>query len=480
MESEIIFNTCLIFIICLNNMFLLKINLFHTKKEKRIIKMENEALFKEKPVWTAIFSLSIPSVIAILVMILYNVADMFFVGQMGDTAQVAAVSVVGPLFSLAGAVGTMLGGGGCALIAKSIGSGNLEKAKAYASHCFWGACILGLAITLFVFALRGPLLALLGVTDDIYAYAIEYLLIANAGVPLMLISMTMSTITRAEGAIKEGLIGNLTGTLVNLILDPVFIVGLGLGVRGAAIATVLGNLVGTLYFIVFLVKKASVLTLDIRPALHDFTGIFHIIAMGIPNAISSILSGVASGFSNNLLGFYGTNALAAMGAAGKVQMISAMLSLGICMGIQPLLAYNYGAQASGRLREILRKIILLVCSVGTVAAMSALFARHTLIGMFLKDASAVALGEEIVIYLMISAPVIGLYYLATNFLQAAGKAFLATVISVLRQGFLLIASLFLFHALLGLQGIYLAYTAADLLSVVLATALIAWQVKKLR
>jgi Na+-driven multidrug efflux pump len=314
----------------------------------------------------------------------------------------------------------------------------------------------------------------------LYAYAIEYLLIANAGVPLMLISMTMSTITRAEGAIKEGLIGNLTGTLVNLILDPVFIVGLGLGVRGAAIATVLGNLVGTLYFIVFLVKKASVLTLDIRPALHDFTGIFHIIAMGIPNAISSILSGVASGFSNNLLGFYGTNALAAMGAAGKVQMISAMLSLGICMGIQPLLAYNYGAQASGRLREILRKIILLVCSVGTVAAMSALFARHTLIGMFLKDASAVALGEEIVIYLMISAPVIGLYYLATNFLQAAGKAFLATVISVLRQGFLLIASLFLFHALLGLQGIYLAYTAADLLSVVLATALIAWQVKKLR
>lgn len=441
--------------------------------------MENEALFRDKPVWNAIISMAIPSVIAILVMIMYNVADLFFVGQTGDTAQVAAVSIVGPLFSLAGAVATMLGGGGCAVIAKSVGAGDFKLAKSYASHCFWGAITFGLLISLMIFIGREPVLSLLGVTKDVHDYAVDYLLIAGCGVPFMLISMSMSMIVRAEGAIKEGLIGNLLGTVVNIILDPVFIMVLGLGVKGAAIATVLGNLSGTIYFIYFLAKKSTVLTMDIRFAMDRPMAVFYVFFLGMPNAISSILDGFASGISNKMLSGYGTETIAAMGAAGKVSMIVFMLELGICMGIQPLLAYNYGSGNIRRLNEIIQKILILTCSLGVLASVGCFFARHTLVSLFLKDDSVISLGEQIVPFLMFVCPVVGLFYLSTNFLQASGNAVLATLLSVTKGGALLILALLALHPLFGLQGIFLAYSVSDVLSVVIAAIFMIYQHKQL-
>lgn len=442
--------------------------------------MQNESLFRDKPVWSAIFSMAIPSVFTILVMIVYNMADLFFIGRLGDTAQVGAISIVGPVFSLLSAVSTMIGVGGCATIAKALGGGKTEDARTYASLCGWTFLLFGGVFSVVVLLSTTSLLQMLGATKDMWDYAGTYMRVLALGAPVMLFSQGMAMLIRAEGAIKEGLIGNLSGTIVNLILDPVFILGLNWGVAGAAVATVLGNLVGSAYFAYYILHKSSVLNLKPRCALRHPQELFPIMALGLPNALSSILSGLASTFSNRLLSVYGTNAIAAMGAAGKITMIIGLVQMGICMGVQPMMAYNYGAQNLSRLKEILLKTALLTGVVGILTTLGCSFARHTLIGLFLREEAAAAMGEQMVVFLLLAGPVLGIYNLSTNFLQAAGNAPLATVVSVLRQGAVMIPLLYLMAYLLGFTGIAIAHTASDVISALIGLFACLWQYRKLK
>lgn len=440
--------------------------------------MQYEKLFRRQSVWKSIFSLAIPSVIIILVMILYNMTDMFFVGQLGDYNQVAAVSVVGPLFSVAAAVATMLGSGGCALIAGALGSDDIKRAKTYASLCGWGSVGFGLLITVVLLLTKNAVLPLLGATEEFLPYAESYMGICALGVPFLLASTTLGTIIRAEGAVRQGMTGGMIATLTNMVLDPLFILVMGMGVAGAAVATVIGNIVGTLYYAYFMWKKATVLNMNAHLAGKNFRLLFQILALGMPNALSSILSGFASTFSNRLLGTYGTDAIAAMAAAGKTTMLIAMLQMGICIGIQPLLAYNYGAKDIPRLKEVIQKVAVLTIGVGIVTGGFCYLCRHQIISMFIKDIAVAHLGEGLVLFLVVASPMIGIYYLSTNFMQASGKALLATVMSLLRQGVLLIPFLYLFHAFMGMSGIAAAHMAADLLSVAIGGSILFCQLHK--
>ena len=439
--------------------------------------MKNEALFRDKPVWSAIFSLAIPSCITILIMTIYNMADMFFIGMLKDTAQVAAISIVSPIFSLIMAVATMLGVGGCSVVANAIGAGKNEEAKTYSSLCCVAFVSIGLLCMIVFLSATNPILRLLGANEDILAPAYTYMRRLAVGAPIMLFSTGYASILRAEGAIKEGLIGNLMGTVINIILDPIFILLLHKGVGGAAIATVIGNVVSFSFYFYYIMKKAAVITLNPSYALKNPLAIFHILAIGLPNGISGLLSGFASTFSNKLLSGYGTNAIAAIAAAGKAVMVITMIQMGICMGVQPMMAYNYGAKNTKRLREILDKLAVLTISFGVIVTAICFFARHALIGLFLKDVEAAALGEQVVLYLVLVSPFIGLYYMSTNYLQATGKAFQATLISVLRQGGILIPCLYLMEHFAGFFGIVVAHTVADVLSVIVATSIIICQIR---
>lgn len=439
--------------------------------------MKNEALFRDKPVWSAIFSLAIPSCITILIMTIYNMADMFFIGMLKDTAQVAAISIVSPIFSLIMAAATMLGAGGCSVVANAIGAGKKEEAKTYSSLCCVASVSIGLLCMIVFLSATNPILRLLGANEDILAPAYTYMRRLAVGAPFMLFSTGFASILRAEGAIKEGLTGNLMGTVINIILDPIFILLLHKGVGGAAIATVIGNVVSCGFYFCYIMKKAAVITLNPSYALKNPLAIFHILAIGLPNGISGLLSGFASTFSNKLLSGYGTNAIAAMAAAGKAVMVITMIQMGICMGVQPMMAYNYGAKNTKRLREILKKLAVLTISFGAIVTAVCFFARHVLIGLFLKDVEAAALGEQVVLYLVLVSPFIGLYYMSTNFLQATGKAFQAALISVLRQGGILIPCLYLMEHFAGFLGIVVAHTIADVLSVIVSTSIIICQLR---
>lgn len=443
--------------------------------------MQNEALFRDKPVWSAIMTMTLPSVFSILVMILYNMADMFFVGQLGgaDSAPVAAIAVVGPIFSVITAAATMIGVGGCATIAKAAGAGSTDYAKTCASLCGWAAILFGSLCGVVILLFTDPLLQFLGASPEVMPDARVYMRVLAVGAPLMLFSTSHGTLLRAEGAIMDGFIGNMAGTVTNLILDPLLIMVLKLGVGGAAAATVLGNLIATAFYARFIIRKASVLNLIPANALRRPQALFGIMALGLPNALSSILGGSASIFSNQMLLNYGYNAQAAMGAASRVTMFVGLIQMGICMGVQPMMAYNFGARNIPRLRETLQKVAILTVGFGVVTTVICSLARNILIRLFLEDLEAVAMGEQMVVWLLLAGPLLGVYYLSSNFLQASGNALAATITSLLRQGVLLIPSLYLMHALLGFAGIAAAHTVADVTSAIIALAVCLREYRKL-
>ena len=439
-----------------------------------------EELFKEQSVWRAIFSMAIPALLTIVIMIFYNLADMFFIAQLGDTAKVASVSIISPVFNIIMALATMIGVGGSTVIANAFGAGETEKAKNAASLCFYSAVALGVIVTLLLYIFQTPLLKLLGTKPDMWADSQTYLQILTGGTVFMLIPSAMGMLVRAEGAVREGMLGNMLGTLINLILDPLFILIFGWDVAGAAVATVIGNIASSVYYVLFVRKHAAVISLDPKRALVTPMDIFPIMALGIPNAASTVLSGFASTFSNNLLSRHGTDAIAAAAAAGKASMLISMVQMGICMGVQPLMAYNYGSRNLSRLKEVLRKTALLTGCIGIGTMLLCLMFRHFIISLFLKEAAVAAMGEQYMLYVMAGAPFLGLVYLSTNFLQATKKATSAIIVSLLRQGLLLIPLLYLMHSLFGFLGLPAAHMAADMGAALIAALIFAREYSRVR
>lgn len=434
----------------------------------------NESLFRSSSVWKSILTMSLPALVTILVMIFYNMADMFFIAQLKDTALVAAVSLISPAFSLMMAFATMIGAGGCVLIGNALGSTDLDKAHSRSALCFWASLTVGVFLALAVLFAREPLLTFLGAKPDTVEAARTYITTLALGAPVMIANSACATLIRAEGAVKESLIGNLAGTATNMILDPVFILIFRWSVAGAAVATVLGNMVGLIYYIWFILRRSKVMSLSLKKAAGGMRELGRVFLVGAPNALNTLLSGFASTFSNQLLADYGSDYVAAVGAAGKVSLLITMVQMGICMGVQPLLSYSYGAGDKDRMGETLRKTGILTIGVGLASTALCIIFREPLIRLFLKTNDVVDIGGHYVLYLIAGSAFLGFFYISSNYLQAAQHPALAMVVSTLRQGVLLIPLLYLLHAVLGFRGIGLAHTMADIGSAMIAFIIFLW------
>lgn len=432
--------------------------------------MNHQEVF-EKPVWSAIKSLSIPSLISILVMLFYNMADMYFVGFTGDVAQVGAVSLVMPAFSILMAIGTMLGNGACTLIAQALGHGEVEKVGVYSSLTVWASILAGILFSIVCILFCNPILHFLGANEEMWEYTKIYLQVLALGAPIIILSHTMGSIVRGEGAVKVAVVASFISTILNVILDPIFILTLKLGVGGAAIATVLGNLGGVCFLLWYKARKTTYLTLNIRLCKGNTPLLWRIVSLGLPNAVSSVLSGFASTFCNQLMVQYGTSALAAMGAASKVTMVITMVQMGVCMGVGPLMAYCHGSGNTTRMAEILQKMRRLTLTLGIGMGIICYALRNRMIGLFIHDVSVAAQGGTMVTILILTAPLMGLFYLSTNYLQAVGQAAKASLTSTLRQGIVYIPLLYLFNKAFMLDGLLYAHVAADAVSIMIAVIL---------
>lgn len=419
----------------------------------------------------AVAKMAIPSVISSLVTVVYNMADTFFVGQTGDALQVAAVSLTNPIFILFMAFANMFGMGGSAAASMALGQKNEKRVRQVSAFVTYASLIVGVLFAVILLMFTGPILSLFGADAQTYEYARGYTVYVAVGAPFIIWSAAASFVVRAEGASREAMIGSMIGTIANIVLDPIFISGSGMGAAGAAIATTIGNLMASAYYLWYFLRRSKVMSL--RPK--DFTcreGILKgVCSTGLPTAIFSALMSVSTIVLNQILVAYGNDPVAAIGIVFKANMFITFLQMGLANGIQPLLGYSYGAGSMKRFQEVERFTKKCCVIVGVAATVLFFVAREPIIRLFISDNDVVHYGVEMLVAYMVSGPFIGILFVNMNCMQSVEHALPATILSVMRQGVLLIPLLYLLEAVAGLDGVIYGQAITDYIAVILSAVI---------
>ena len=443
--------------------------------------MEQKSLevFESMPVPKAVFKNALPAMAAMLMVLVYNLADTFFIGQTHDALQVAAVSLATPVFLMFMAVGTVFGMGGTSVISRALGEGRKDYAKKVCSFCMWGCVIVGVVMAALFLIFMEPILSLIGASSDTWDLAKTYLMIVVCSGPFVLISNCYSNVIRTEGESGRACMGQLLGNLLNVVLDPVMILGFGWNIAGAAIATVIGNVFGAGYYISYFLRGKS--SLSVR--LKDFTlrekVCSSVLAIGVPAALGSMLMSVSQIIINSQMAEYGDMAIAGMGVAMKVVTITGMVCIGLGQGVQPLLGYCVGAKLWKRFKDVFKFSFIFSFILGVVLTVICYLFTNQIVSAFLADVTAFDYAVQFAKILLTTSPIFGVFYVLTNALQAMGAATASLVINLSRQGIIFIPVLFILKAVLGLTGLVWAQPVADILSILLAAVLYVNTYKKL-
>lgn len=433
------------------------------------------------PVWRLFLSMSLPAIIVTLVMVIYNMADVYFIGRAGDTVQVAALALTGPVFGAIQGLGTLLGSGGCTAAALALGGGDDRALNAVTSFCFWGALTVSAALAA-VGALFAPeVCTLLGASAATAEYAVRYVRVLSLGTPCVLMAGVLSNVVRAGGSTREAMLGNGLGTVINVALDPLLIEVLGMGVEGAALATVIGNAAGCALLIMHIARKMPGFAFSPRALRGEWRRCLNVIALGLPLAVSTLLGSCAGVLNNGLLARYGDTAVAAMGVSGKAGMLVVMIAMGICIGIQPAISFNFGRGDAKRALDISRKTAALAFAVSALLGGACYVARDGFMAAFTSDAAVIELGRVMLAISLTACPLAGAYQACTAFLQATGKASYAIALSVLRQGALYVPCMYIMNGAAGLNGLMYTGAVTDVLAFAIALAMcIGWKRRILR
>lgn len=436
-------------------------------------------IFKNAPVPKAVISNIIPSIVSMIMVLVYNLADTFFIGQTKNAYMVAAVSVATPAFLFFMAVGMLFGIGGTSLISRMLGEGNSDKAKNTSSFCFWTGLSIGIFAMILIWIFVTPICRVIGASDDTLDYATQYLRIVAIGIPFLIVGNSFSNIIRAEGHAKTAMMGMIIGNMMNIILDPVMILGFGWNVAGAAVATVIGNIGAALFYGYHLLSKNTMLSIHLRDYRAGRGIAMGVFAIGIPASLNSILMSTSNIVVNNLMRNYGDMAVAGLGVAMKVNMIVVMLLIGLGSGIQPLLGYCYGAGNKKRYMDVLKFSLCLAFGLSLIMTVVCYCGAGPLVKAFLEDSSAFEYGMSFARIYIYSGPIMGILFVLMNAIQSTGAALPALILSVSRQGLLYLPILFTFSRIFDsakmLAG---AQPVTDYLSVILATALFFFTYKK--
>ncbi len=430
-------------------------------------------LMSTAPVTKAILKMSIPVVMGMMVQVLYNLVDTFFIGMLGDPNQLAAANVTTPIFMLMMAVATIVSTGAASYISRSLGKKDEGSANRTLSTGI-AICIgLGVLVMTVGLVFLKPFVILLGATEAMYPYAAGYASIMFIGTLPVMLNYAGGQLLRSEGAIMPSIIGMFIGTVINIILDPIFIFVFDMGIQGAAIATVLGNIGALGYYAWYYLSGKSLVKLKPRYISGDRTIWGQTFAIGIPAALSQFLMSGALIICNNLAKPYGENAVAGMGVAAKLMYIGTFIFMGFAAGCQPLVGYNYGARNFPRVKEIIRSGILITEGIGIVLAI--LFGVFTsgLIGIFTPLPEVLAQGTIVLGIYKWSFLVLGPQILASTTIQAFGKARASLTLSIARQGLFYIPLLFLLNKNFAFKGLLWAQPVADGMTLVLGMLLLA-------
>lgn len=428
-------------------------------------------IFENAPIGQAVMKNTVPAMVAMLMVLIYNLADTFFIGQTKNALMVASVSLVTPAFLLFMALGTVFGIGGTSVISRALGEGRREYAKNVCAFCMWGCVAVGIVMVIIIFAFMNPILKMLGASDNTIGYAREYLSIVTVAGPFVLISNCYANIIRSEGKAGMAMIGQLGGNLLNVILDPVLILGLGCNVAGAAIATAISNIISAAYYIGYFKFGNSMLSIRLKDFSVKDNILKGVLAIGVPAALGDVLMSVSGIILNGQMVKYGDMAVAGYGVAMKITMITGMICIGFGQGIQPLLGYCVGAKNWKRYKESLRFSIIFGFGLSTAMTVLCYVFNQQIVGAFLSEQEALSYGIRFSRILLTTSFLFGMFYVLSNALQAMGAATSALIINMSRQGLIYIPAIFILQVAVGIDGLLWAQPVADVLSVILVIIL---------
>lgn len=435
-------------------------------------KENRNALFETTPVPKAFLTLALPVVMSKIISMIYNMVDIYFIGRTGNANLVAGVSICAPVFLLMVSLGDLFGLGGSSVMSRLFGQKKDEDGRRVSSFTFYSAIATGVLITVIMLIFQTPILHMLGAEGEVLSYAAEYYIWIALGAPFIILTLIPTNQLRTEGLANIAMIGSIVGSVVNMVLDPVFIFGLGMGAGGAAIATVLGNIVTDIIFVVCIRKKSQKLTVDIKMAKVDLAIVGAVFAIGLPSSLNNLMNSFGTALLNRGLASYGADKVAAMGIASKVNMLVAMIMIAFAFGAQALIGYNYGAGNRSRLREILKFDLLVQMLIAIAGGALLMIFAPSMIRLFMNDAVIVEAGTLILRRMLLGLPFTGIFLVCSTLFMSAGKSLPTLIMSLSRQGIVFAAALFILSRTLGYTGVITAQPVADMLSALLAVALL--------
>lgn len=443
------------------------------KMDKRIYTMA-----EDKPV-NAVIKMGVPVTLGMLFMVVYNLVDTYFIGLLHNDYQLAATNLAYPVMMILVAIAGIVGNGGASYIARCIGAKQQDKANHTLTIGFELIGISGLVLTILGLIFLNPIVTLLGAKELTFEYTKQYVLVMFLGAVFTMGNYAIGQLLRSEGSTTYSMVGMLSGTIANIILDPIFIFGLKLEILGAAIATVLGNVIGVFVLLGYYVRRKTLLCPSKKLMSLDKAIIREIMWVGIPHTLEQFFTTAAMIVNNNLAAGYGELTVAAMGISSKIMSFGNYIYQGFAAGCQPLMGYNYGAKNYKRMRSLIKAGILVttVIELGIIVLYG--FMAPILIGIFTDSEEVILIGAKTLRAAMLILPFVSITSLTRNTYNAIGKPFYAFGITVIRQLVLYIPFLLLFNHFWGYSGLIYAQPAEELLCAAIAFAILTGTLNKL-
>lgn len=425
-------------------------------------------LFESMPIPKAVVTLSVPSVISSLVMVIYSLADTFFVGMMNDPVQNAAVTLAAPLLLAFNAVNNLFGIGSSSMMSRALGRKDYDTVYRSSAFGFYASLICSLLFSLLYGVLQSPILVMLGANAETIQATANYLFwTVLLGSAPSILNVVLAYLVRAEGSSLHASIGTMCGCLLNIMLDPIFILpwGLNLGAAGAGCATCLSNTVACLYFFMLLFVKRGKTYVCIKPSMFRPSKqiVKGVCGVGIPASIQNLLNVTGMTILNNFTSAYGSDPVAAMGIAQRVNIVPFQIAMGFSQGIMPLISYNY---TSGNIKRMKKTFMFTAkISLGFILAvmLTFVFAAEPIISMFMKNESIVAYGAAFQRGFCFALPFLCIDFLALGVFQSCGMGMKSFIFAVVRKIVLEIPALFVLNWLFPLYGLAYAQFVAELI-----------------
>lgn len=431
-----------------------------------------DSFFDTKHLYRCYFKLAFPVVLGLVVTLIYNLADTYFIARTKDTDLIAGVSLCAPVFTTLMAFGNIFGQGGSSLVSRLLGENDSESTARVSSFCFYIAIATGVALAVIMTVFSTPLLSVLGANADTLPHARSYYTVLTLCAPIMVVSFIHQNLVRCEGLATASMIGTVLGAVINIILDPILISAFGLGAMGAAIATVIGYFCSVLYFLWLLRKKTRCLSVKLSQCRVSGGELRQILGIGVTAALSNLMQSLTVIVINQFLLPYGNDKIAAMGIVLRINMIAQLVLTGFAFGGVPLFGYLYGAEQRKELKKLVRFCLGFLSGISIVfTAILCLFASP-IIGVFLKDAALVTIAVEMLRWQVATTVFVGIVLLLTVLNQATGKVIPSFILSISRQGVVFLAVLLVCVKLFAYQGVLMAQAAADVVSAMIALALL--------